>query len=737
MQKGLKVIVLVGLFLSLASQIPAQDNYKVVNGPEEFYYGHISFVDTKNEGKDPIILREGNPVPEPAVLNLPLGPGDTVQTFDARRCEIQFDNGTIIRLDYNTRLKIETILAKSLSSNKKISNLVLRAGGIYVMYKQYNSKEMFQIFTPNASVKFAHNTVAIMALGEDSSWEIQVKYGKAYVLYGPDLQNQKEQIVGKYEKLAISPDNTFAFRPYVENTDYETWNKAINEDFQALHEGKSTLPKPIQKLPWAVYYFAQKYGSHYGEWLYDEMYGYIWRPFTNHQMYPWGWQPYIFGHWSSYGGQMYWVPDEPWGWVPYHLGVWQWDEKKGWFWIPGSAFAPAWVDWAFFGYGGMYAWRPWSFWDWMSFYDWDYMWGMFGYSPYDYGFGWYPYYYQGGPSWGIGVGMPSRKILYTVSRDQLKKPSAPRYSIPKDMKGVYKALLAALKKGDTNALSSLQALGRSAVVVKSSDLKDPQLQGKVVQLDSLMKTLEALPSQAPQKMILNIAPKSVWESSTYTAAAQRQDGKFIEIRNAGPSPNVQIAGAGAAPSKSPQRPFPGVIRSLVPGPTALIRTHDWNPDMKVAQKLGVDIRYSSMTNEVYCPQLRISSNWRMYEPSRGSSSSGSFGSGSASGSSSGSSGSSGSSAGTSSGTSSGSSGSTAKGGVIKNEDSFSADKPSLTSSYEPLRSSDGGYMSGSSGSLGSVGPGASSGSSVNTSSATSGGPGGGAAVKKENGTIKN
>jgi hypothetical protein len=240
------------------------------------------------------------------------------------------------------------------------------------------------------------------------------------------------------------------------------------------------------------------------------------------------------------------------------------------------------------------------------------------------------------------------------------------------MKGVYKALLAALKKGDANALSSLQTLGRSAVVVKSGDLKDPQLQGKVVKLDSLMKTLEALPSQALQKMVLNIAPRSGWESSMYAARALSQDGKIIEIRNAGLSRNIQIVGAGTAPSKSPQRPFPGVIRSLVPGPTAFMRTHDWNPDMKVAQKLGVDIRYSSLTNEVYCPQLRISSNWRMYEPTGGSSSNGSFGSGSASGSgsgssgSTGSSGSSGSSAGTSSGTSSGSSGSTAKGGTIKN-----------------------------------------------------------------------
>ena len=76
---------------------------------------------------------------------------------------------------------------------------------------------------------------------------------------------------------------------------------------------------------------------------------------------------------------MYWVPTEPWGWIPYHLGIWQWDAKKGWYWIPGSAFAPAWVDWAFFG--GYCAWRPWSMWDW-GFWNYDMMgwngWGAWG-----------------------------------------------------------------------------------------------------------------------------------------------------------------------------------------------------------------------------------------------------------------------------------------------------------------------------------------------------------------------
>jgi hypothetical protein len=701
-RKDFGIVLLVGLFLSLTSLAIAQTNYKVVNGPEEFYYGHISYVDTKNDGKDPVVYRQGSAKPEAAVLNLPLGPGDTITTSDARRCEIQFDNGTIVRLDYDTELKIETIMAKSLSTRQSLSNLVLAKGGICVMYKQYNSKEIFQVVTGNSSIKLKHNTVAMVGVGKDRSTGIQVKYGTAHVLYGSDPQNLKEQTVGKYEKLAISPDNKFAFQPYIEDTDFETWNKAVNEDFEALHEGISPLPKPIQRLSPAVYYFAQRYGNLYGEWLYDQMYGYVWRPFINHQMYPWGWQPYIFGQWTSYGRQMYWVPDEPWGWVPYHLGIWQWDKKKGWFWIPGSAFAPAWVDWAFFQYGGLYAWRPWSMWDWMWYSDWDYMWGMFGfgYSPYYSGYysSYYPWFYQWGYYGGDQGAAPALKTLTKISKDQLKKPSEPPFPVPREMKGVLKGLLASLKKGDENSLASLEALGKYAYVVKGQDLNTPGIRAKAVKLESFMKTIDALPANAPQKMMLGLPPVTGKNSLQAATRTFNRNEAVGGLRNfVGPS-DGQAGGNRPAPSRSPQRPFPEAIKSMVPGSTPgtmpqrslaaplrsmaskpTTRMYDWNPDMKIARKLGVDIRYSSPTNEVYCPQLRISSGGILYENNQRASRAGGFSSGgssdggytsgsSGSGSSGGSSGNSVSTSGSSSsGSASGSSGSggSAKGGVIK------------------------------------------------------------------------
>ncbi len=40
------------------------------------------------------------------------------------------------------------------------------------------------------------------------------------------------------------------------------------------------------------------------------------------------------------------------------------------------------------------------------------------------------------------------------------------------------------------------------------------------------------------------------------------------------------------------------------------RFRDWNPDLRVARELGVHIEYSSMRNEVRCPELKLTSRDR-------------------------------------------------------------------------------------------------------------------------------
>src|ERR1051325_5216274 len=67
----------------------------------------------------------------------------------------------------------------------------------------------------------------------------------------------------------------------------------------------------------------------YGEWVYVESYGRVWRP---HRVEA-SWRPYTNCHWQRTDAGWYWASEEPWGWATYHYGRWDWTPRFGWFWV--------------------------------------------------------------------------------------------------------------------------------------------------------------------------------------------------------------------------------------------------------------------------------------------------------------------------------------------------------------------------------------------------------------------
>lgn len=646
-----KKLVLPGFFiliLLLPPFIHSTSNYKYINAPQkDYYFGYISYTEAKHDGNDPVVMREGEEQLEVAVLNFPLVPGDIIRTTESRRCEIQFDTGTIIRLDLNTELKIETILAKSLSSSNEISNLLLNKGEVYVMYKKYNNPEIFQVMTSNSAVRLSHNTVALIGIREDGSTDIKVKYGKANVLYGPNGENLEAKTVKKSMSLTISQDHQALQEEYRQNVDFERWNETMNKDFEELHEGVARIPQPVQRLSKAVFNFAQRHASLYGEWVWDSLYGYVWRPYLN-DYYPWGsWQPYFYGQWREIDGQLFWVPEESWGWVPYHLGLWVWNGKLGWLWIPGSAFAPAWVTWDF--YFGYYSWRPWTMFDWMYYNGYGYgdLWSYYpGYSQY-----YYNYYYQ----------LPyenGKKIITSISKDQLKKKVPPPYSMPKEMKGIYKNLVSALDKEDKNVLASLKKIPGHQVIVRKEDLNASRIQEKALNFGQIQipKQEESFPQksikdpyrEAVRTFKQNSSGASLGERIAITPFGPKDKGRSLPEKAAKAEAKEKVGdakgeyisrGLAAAEKRTisqrkESRPSydPASLNQAIS-----LRFRDWNPDAQVARIAGVSLKYNSRGNEISCPELRISSNtvrgsrnmitMTGFSPSSGGSSYSSYGSG--------------------------------------------------------------------------------------------------------------
>lgn len=112
--------------------------------------------------------------------------------------------------------------------------------------------------------------------------------------------------------------------------------------------------------------------SPYGEWLWTDQHGWVWRPNGTGA----NWRPYTYGRWLYTDAGWYWHSYWPWGWAPFHYGNWAFLSMLGWVWVPGTVWGPSWVMWRYAdGYLGWAPIPP------------GYAWG--------YGWGYYPVFYDG------------------------------------------------------------------------------------------------------------------------------------------------------------------------------------------------------------------------------------------------------------------------------------------------------------------------------------------------------
>jgi hypothetical protein len=302
-----------------------------LNLAAESIYGHISYVD--NEAL--VIRADGSE--SRAMVNLPLVPGDTLVTSTFGRCELQFDNGTVIRLDKDSRLRITTVLAPSLTSKWKITTLDLLRGRMYSLPQTYHG-EMFQVVTPVATVRLTARTAATIRLDAGGGASFFCDSGKFELLYGAEGGALKKAKVKAGRAYAISPANELSDRPEARGTEFIAWNEYVNRHFKELHYAVNKVPVNLSRFKnKALVLWAEKWSSLCGEWIYDDLFGYVWKPAD--EQFALSERPFFHADIVRIDGQMFLVPQEAWGWVPAHLGTWVW-LKNGWTWIPGEWFHP-------------------------------------------------------------------------------------------------------------------------------------------------------------------------------------------------------------------------------------------------------------------------------------------------------------------------------------------------------------------------------------------------------------
>ncbi|HEY4903880.1 MAG TPA: FecR family protein [Candidatus Sulfotelmatobacter sp.] len=256
---------------------------------------------------------------ESAFLNLPVTQGTQIRTRDNGRVEIEFEDGSTLRVAPNSRIEFSRLGLND--SGVRLSAVNLADGTAYVNWLGKTSDQ----FTLNFSREKVDLDHAAHFRVDTSPELTKFAVFKGEVqLAGPS----GAVTVGKKKMVTFNADDDKAtLAANIEEEPLDSWDKQAVEYHDQYSRNNSS-----------PYAYGSSDLNYYGSYMTVPGYGMMWQPyFTNA-----GWDPFMDGAWSWYPGMGYmFVSAYPWGWMPYRYGNWRMVPGFGWMWQPGS-----WNSWA-------------------------------------------------------------------------------------------------------------------------------------------------------------------------------------------------------------------------------------------------------------------------------------------------------------------------------------------------------------------------------------------------------
>jgi hypothetical protein len=410
------------------------------------------------------------------------------------------------------------------------------------MNSNYNS-EMFQIITPNAAMDFKKRSTSFIRLKDSGDSFIFAKRGKFKVMYGENVNSLKTETIRADKGYTITAGHQIRIDEGKRDFDFVAWNEYVNRNFKDLHYGVSKVPKKIYRYNKALVYWAEKWSSLFGEWVYDDILGYVWKPADEY--FAWSARPFFHANFTYVNGEMFVVPQQPWGWVPAHMGTWVW-MKWGWTWVPGSAFSPGLYSGAFSGHSFMY---PGSW-----YYPTLAYWINTGYGTYD-----LYYTYR---DYGVKVWRENYQKKFNTYK---KEPGLKKF--PK----AIRELIGKLNKAPVRVVKErLGTEPRSAMI-------------GMKRVEPVLKSVKPAVNVNRNKKIVSTSARARVNSDRISASSVITPEVSIRSKKL---KDFKLRGGGGIPMKG---------------------FRDWNPDSRWAANSGHNIVYSSKNNEVVCPSLGLTS----------------------------------------------------------------------------------------------------------------------------------
>jgi Family of unknown function (DUF6600)/FecR protein len=286
-----------------------------------------------------------------AFVNTPIQQGFKVATDTKSFAEVEFENGSTVRLGQLSELDFPSL---SLSpEGGKINHLTLAQGYASFAFSPERG-DVYKVLAAGSTFDAADKTMFRLDLNQGGQ-RLEVFNGNVSV-QGPDGSGN----IARNQVLELTPDGAKPFQ-VTEGITEDAWDQWVQKRQQTATVASNKAGPGNGSLSAGSSLYGWNDLSYFGAWNYLPGYGSCWSPMMGS-----GWAPYSIGRWSYYPGLGYtWISGLPWGWLPFHYGSWIYPAGLGWCWMPGNFSvwspalvtwqqAPGWVSWAPRTFAGRY-----------------------------------------------------------------------------------------------------------------------------------------------------------------------------------------------------------------------------------------------------------------------------------------------------------------------------------------------------------------------------------------------
>jgi hypothetical protein len=273
------------------------------------------------------VERADNTGTDPAQLNMPLAEGLRIRTGDDGQAEVEFEDGSLVRLTPNTALVLSSL---TLDPDGNYHTQVALLHGLIYAELRATSKFSYSVQAGDDTIAPLANTTVRVNLDNPPA-SISVLDGTVHV-DGAASQDAAGFRTDVRTGETLTGDTSDASRYFltheIAKDSSDEWNEA--RDQQAADESAKRTAARDSNSGDQGYGWSDLDAN--GSWYNVPGEGMVWQPTVAVDA---GFDPYGFGSWVWYPGAGYvWASGYPWGWAPFRCGNWSYWNSFGWGWQP-------------------------------------------------------------------------------------------------------------------------------------------------------------------------------------------------------------------------------------------------------------------------------------------------------------------------------------------------------------------------------------------------------------------